>query len=398
MLWTAYWNSPWPIDLTTFVTDVLPTGVEPWDSHVDWSGSDLDGAMNDLCAAGSAAAAWWLGNDSPDPQSIIAPNLALHFGLLTVPDDGDTGDDLLAGFPSADQPTYVAPYAISDAPDWITSIMPVSAPEISVDNGQRVDAVYVRGATGNILPIIAAPPSFPLGYQVLPEIEGGTGWVSSPGGPWGEAYVDAPAAISKAQRDAFGSAYLGAYGGPSIQGTIPVVAYDGWHKGQAVQFTDAGLGFAAHWLVIHSVSITANDPQSEALSYSLAVGDALTAKIGYALRKQRLADARKPIDPISQFVPYMGDLQPDPGGTLVVRMQAATASGAQRKVAGVGAEWSLLIDGEWAADPFDASGLFWLSDQTTVTNEIGQVTATMHASAAATAADAANAKAEVLLP
>jgi hypothetical protein len=79
-------------------------------------------------------------------------------------------------------------------------------------------------------------------------------------------------------------------------------------------------------------------------------------------------------------------------------MQAATASGSQRKVAGVGATWHLLINGVWADDPFDSSGLFWLSDQTTVTNEIGQVTAIMHASCAATAADAANAKAEVVLP
>jgi hypothetical protein len=101
---------------------------------------------------------------------------------------------------------------------------------------------------------------------------------------------------------------------------------------------------------------------------------------------------------VTQFVPYMGDLQPEPGGTLPVRMQAATASGSARKVAGVGARWSLLINGEWSADPFDASQLFWLSDATTTTNEIGQVTATMHAAAGATPdADAANAKADVVL-
>jgi hypothetical protein len=396
-LWAAYWNSPSPLDLTTFVADLLPAGA-PVD-QITWSGSDLDGAMNDLCALGSAAAAWWLANDSPDPQTIVAPNLALHVALLTLPDEGDTGDDLGAGLPSADQPTNVAPYAISDTPDWVTSIMPVSAPEIAVDNGQRVDATYVRGATGNVLPIIAAPAGWPIGFQTLPEIEGGTGWVGSSGGIWGEAYVDAPAAISRAQRDAFGSAYLGAHGGPSITGTISIVGYDGWHKGQAVPFTDAGLGFSARWLMIHSVSITANDPQGEALSYGLSVGDAMTAAIGYALRKQRLAEQRKPISPASQFIPYMGDLQPAPGDTLVVRMQLASDSGSVRKVAGVGARWSLIINGVWATDPFDASGLFWLSDQTTTTNEIGQVTAIMHASAGATPdADAANVKADVVLP
>src|ERR1035437_5702792 len=145
-LFGAYWNYPWPIDLTTFVSAILPAGV-PTD-EITWSGSDLDGAMNDLCALGSAAAAWWLANDSPSYGSVVAPNLALHVALLALPDEGDTGDDLIAGFPSADQPTNVAPYAISDTPDWITSIMPVSAPEIAVDHGQRVDATYVRGATG----------------------------------------------------------------------------------------------------------------------------------------------------------------------------------------------------------------------------------------------------------
>jgi hypothetical protein len=389
-LWTAYWNSPWPLDLTTFVSTILPAGA-PTD-EITWSGSDLDGAMNDLCALGSAAAAWWLANDSPDPQNIVAPNLALHVALLTLPDEGDTGDDLVAGLPSADQPTIVAPYAISDTPDWVTSIMPAVAPEIAVENGQRVDATYVRGATGFTADVDA--DGNPTGAYHT----GGTGWVGSPGGIWGEAYVDAPAAISRAQRDAFGSAYLGAYGGPAITGTIPIVGYDGWHKGQAVPFTDAGLGFSARWLMIHSVSITANDPQGEALSYVLSVGDAMTAAIGYALRKQRLADQRKPIDPVTQFVPYMSDLQPAPGGTLVVRMQAATASGSARKVKGVGASWSLIINGVWATDPFDDTQLFWLSDQTTVTNEIGQVTAIMHASAGASPdSDAANVKADVVL-
>ena len=411
-LWGAYWNFP-GVDLTTFVTDILPTGVEPWDSHIDWSGSDLDGAMNDLCAMGSAAAAWWLANDSPDPQSIVAPNLALHVALLMLPDEGDTGDDLGAGLPSADQPTNVAPYAISDVPDWVTSIMPVSAPEIAVDHGQRVDGAYVRGATGNILPIIAAPDSFPIAFQILPEIEGGTGWVGGSGGIWGEAYVDAPAAISKAQRDAFGSAYLGAHGGPSIQGTIPVVGYDGWHKGQAVPFTDAGLGFTARWLMIHSVSITANDPQGEALSYGLSVGDAMTAALGYALRKQRLADQRKPIDPVSQFVDWTQDLQPSPGGTSFERYQLAADSGSVRRVKGVGAKWALVMNGpdieyakldslNFAVDPFDDTMAFWLSDATTATNDSGQVTAILHAASWAThstdIANAARVKVDVVLP
>ena len=346
-LWQAYWHYP-AIDLDTFVADVLPVDA-PLPDEITWSGSDLEGATSDLAAAGSAAALWWLANDSPnDGDLLVAPHLALHFDNVALPDPGDTGDDLLAGFPSADQPTNVAPYAISDTPDWITSIM-ATAMTFTPDNTQRIDSAYVRGATGNYLDVLPAPISFPVPFQIGLEQEGGTGWVGAEdGGIWGAEYVDAPAAVSKAQRDAFGQAFLASRGTPTWTGTVEVEGYDGWHKGQAVQVTDADYGFDDRWFLIRAVTMTQTDPFAISNKYTLTLGDTLSLSLGYALRAQRLAEQRKPIDPATQFIPYMGDLQPEPGGTLVVRMQAATASGSQRKVAGVGAGWSLLINGDWA--------------------------------------------------
>lgn len=395
-LFERYWNFPWPIDLTTYVTDILPAGASA--EGMVWTSTDLEGALNDVTAAGSAAAMWWLANDSPNPGTIVAPHLALHWGNVIIPDEGDDGDDLLAGFPSADDPPNHAPYDISDTPDGVTSILALSL-DFTVDQQQRADGAYVRGATGFTMDVFPAAPGADPPYTTGMAHEGGTGWVGSPGGIWGEVYVDAPAAVDSEQRDAFGMAKLAASTIPSVSGTVVVVGYDGWHKGQAICVTDADYGFDARWFLIRAVSMSQHDPLALANEYTLTLGDTLSASLGYALREQRLREQRDPtFAPAMQFVAYMSDLQPAPGDTLTVRMQLASASGTQKKVKGVRARWSLIINGEWAADPFDASGLFWLSDQTTVSNEIGQVTAIMHAAAGATPdADAANVKADVVL-
>lgn len=392
-LFDAYWV--WPqIDTDTFVTDVMPP--EAAGDDITWSGSDLEGAVSDLAHAGSAAALWWFAHDSPDEQSAFAPHLAFHWGLVVLPDEGDSGDDLVMGFPSADLPTLLAPFNLdNDHPDGITSIMPNSL-DFTIDYSQQVDGVYVRGATGWTWDANAPWPNPPVGV-------GGTGWAmgirGDEGGVWGEEYLDAPAAITREERDAFGLATIAARARPQWSGTATVVGVDGWHKGQSVQVTDADYGFDARWFLIRAVSMSQHDPFSTANEYTLTLGDTLSASLGYALREQRLKEQRQEIAPASQFIPYMGDLQPLPGDTLIVRMQLATDSGVERKIKGVTARWRLIINGVWAIDPFDSSGLFWLSDQTTVTNEVGQVTATMHAAAGAVPdADAANVKADVVLP
>jgi hypothetical protein len=373
-LMTRYWNSPWPLDLTTFVTDVLdgaPIEV------LRWSGSDLEGAVSDLAAAGNAAALWWFGNDSPDLGTIVSPHLALHWGVVVIPDEGDPA------------PANAAPYAISDTPDWVTSILAVSL-EFSPDNTPRVDAVYVRGATGYTMDVVDGVPTGVTN-------EGGTGWVGTPGGIWGEEYVDAPAAISPGQRDAFGNATRASRSAATWTGTIVVVGYDGWHKGQVLSVTDADYGFDARWFLIRAVTMTQKDPQSLANEYTLTVGDSLSPSLGRALRSRRLKEERQEIAPATKFVPYVGDLQLDPGGSCPVTMQLATDAGAARQIAGVGARWHLLVNGVDLADPLSSAELYWLTSPTLMTNEAGQVTATLNASMAATAADAANPWAEVVV-
>jgi hypothetical protein len=401
-LFGQYWNYPYPIDLTTYVTDILPEGASG--DEMNWSGSDMEAVLNDLAAAGSASAMWWFANDSPGPAAIgsIAPNLALHFGIVIIPDEGDDGDDLAAGLPSADLPGNIAPLEISDDPDGVTSILATDL-SFRIDHRPRTNGVYVRGATGFVLDVLEAPPDWPVPYQIGETHIGGTGWGGggAPGGIWGEEYLDAPAAVSMEQRDAFANAYLASRAVPSWTGTVTVVGVDGWHKGQAIALTDADYGFDHKWFLIRGVSMTQKDHLSTANEYVLTLGDVLSPSLGWALREQRLKEQRKEVDPGAKFVVYHGDLLLDPAdpdnSTSKVEGQFATASGTARKVAGVGATWHLWINGVSVA-LHDTGLAYYLSDETTPTDQLGKVYAILHAGASATAADAADISIDVVLP
>lgn len=389
-MFESYWNFP-VIDTDTFVFDILPVGADA--EELLFSGTDIEGAMNDLMAAGNAAALWWFANDSPDPQSATAPNFALHVAVIPMPDEGDDGDDLLAGFPSADAPVLVAPFFIdNDNPDAEGDPPSIMATKTAfqVDLGERDDAVYVRGATGFTQPIIESPPGWPFPYVISsPVIQGGSGWVGSPGGIWGERYVDAPAAISPDQRDAIGQAHLAHVNIPQWTGSIHVVGYDGWHKGQALRITDQDWGFDGRWFLIRAVELIQHDPLAEATEYVLTVGDTMGARLGYELRQQRLAEQRKEIAPATKFVMYVGDLLLAPGETAAVTAQLASDAGKAMPVKGVNAQWFLLVNGVNQTDPEDTGADWFLTNVVTETDVAGQITATLNAGAGATADDAA---------
>jgi hypothetical protein len=382
-LFTVYWKGP-AIDTATYVTDILPSGVTP--PEYTFSGSDLEGCLSDLAAAGSAAAAWWIASDSPNAGDPEAPHLALHWGIVATPEEADyAGDDLLLGLPSSDAPAGVgiAPYSLDcNAPDWVASILPLSL-SVEADYTSKIKSVYVRGGTGSTM-------------EGTVHRMGGTGWVGTPGGgDWGAAYVDAPGAVTSSDCQAFGGAYLALHGGNEVRATANVTAYHGWHRGQMLAIHDDDLGWAGVTLMIRSVAISTHDPAGEALEYALTLGTSMAREIGYALRTQRLEDQRKPVDPAVKFIPYVGDLALDPGDSCPVTMQLATASGKAVNLAGIGAHWHLLVNGVELADPTLATELFYLTDTTVLTDEIGQVTATLNASATATTADAANPWAEM---
>jgi hypothetical protein len=123
----------------------------------------------------------------------------------------------------------------------------------------------------------------------------------------------------------------------------------------------------------------------------------LSPSLGWALRAQRLAEQRKEVDPGQKFVVYHGDLLLDLLETSSVEGQFATASGEARKVKGVSAVWHLWING-LVVDPHDTGLAYYLSDETTVTDEAGKVYGVLHAGVGGTAADAADITIDVVLP
>jgi hypothetical protein len=284
----------------------------------------------------------------------------------------------------------------------VTSILPLSS-SFQIDHTQRMGGAYVRGATGFVLDIIANPNE-PAGYSIGEMHTGGTGWVGAWGNSiWGEEYVDAPAAVSMEQRDAFGNATISSRINAAWTGTVTVGGgYHGWHKGQAITVTDADYGFNRKWFLIRGVSMTQKDPWSIANEYVLTLGDVLSPSLGWALREQRLKEQREEVDPGAKFVPYHGDLlldSADPDNSVSkVEGQFATASGTARKVKGVGAAWHLWINGVDLGASHDTNLAYYLSDETTTTDELGKVYAILHVGASATKADAADISIDVVLP
>ena len=265
--------------------------------------------------------------------------------------------------------------------------------KFTIDHTPRVDAVYVRGATGWTLDVVPAGGG---GYTIGTEPrQGGTGFVGSPGGIWGEAYVDAPAAVSADQRNAYGDAYNAAHGVPKWTGTAVVrsvnplggAPYDGWHKGQAVAVTDADHGFVGRWFLIRAVTMRTTDPFAQDNEYVLTLGDVLSPSLGYALRQQRLKEQRQEIAPATRFIPYVGDLLLKAGETAPLTFQLANDAGKAMAVPDVGAVWHLLVNGVDQANVTDTGAAFYLTDRVLVTDDKGQVTATLHAGATASAAD-----------
>lgn len=375
-----YMGYPYP-DTTAYVDpDLRP------DDGIDLEGTDLEGALDELAAASSASALWWLANDAPGEGNLSAPRLALHWAQVVLPDEGDDGDDLLAGLPSGDQPSDAAPWALdNDAPDWEESIMPATL-EAAWDHGERRDGAYVRGATGFSQRIADAPGG---GWAVAGEDSGGTGWVGSPGGVWGEDYADAPAAVTPEQRDAYGAAWLASRQAARLTVTATVSdGHGGWRVGQAVRVTDPDLGLHGRWLLLRSVSMSANEPLGIAPTWTLTMGDALSPSLGRALRQQRLREERRTRAPATRFVTQVGDLLLDAGASAPVTVQLAADDGGARAVAGVPIAWRLTVNGGPEPD-LDGGALFTLTDRSGETDAGGRGYATLTATDAASAADAA---------
>lgn len=131
-----------------------------------------------------------------------------------------------------------APYTISDAPDFVTS---VSAHIETTDQGEAdVDAIYVLGGT-------ALGSGSVYAWQC--------GFASPPRSPLRWATLDAPQAVDAATlRKAATVEFQRRQGGTTA--TIIVTGFDGWAKGQLLTVTSSPLGWSGKQLIISAVDMS----------------------------------------------------------------------------------------------------------------------------------------------
>jgi len=130
-----------------------------------------------------------------------------------------------------------APHAISDAPNYTTSVP--ARIDIHDQGANDVDALYVYGGTGaGSGPIyfwqcnIAGTPRSPLRWAVL----------------------DAPQSVDSATKTQAATVEF-LRRRVAIAATLTVTGYDGWAKGQLVTVTNAPLGWSAKQLTVSAVDM-----------------------------------------------------------------------------------------------------------------------------------------------
>lgn len=198
----------WPdtspaLDLVTgFLAPDIP-GSPPWDETTALT--DLKAYADSLAPRVSGALRWW-----------IAPPL--------------TGDGLVLYWVDYLDPVQVAllpaPYEIdNDAPNWVTSLLPIRLGPISWDWAGIRGSTYIRGGTP------------------APE---GSGFATGLGNsPTGTAYIDAPGSLTDADKTAIGVWHQNRTlvelltGSATMPGSRGTVTYGGWRVGQTALVTSA---------------------------------------------------------------------------------------------------------------------------------------------------------------
>jgi hypothetical protein len=128
-----------------------------------------------------------------------------------------------------------APYIISDAPNYSTSV-PAADLTLNDDGGPDIDALMVNGANGPIPVYIwqcrAATPRYPLRWSTLDAPQA----------------VDTPTAIAAATVEFQRRQNM-------VSVNLVVTGYDGWAKGQLIRITNAVQGWTTKQFTISSVNM-----------------------------------------------------------------------------------------------------------------------------------------------
>ncbi len=138
---TGYWRYPVGLDLVTYVTVVNPAVGSP--DPITWNRVTLRKALDDIAAASSPYTVWWIDADAKfhwtNKPQVGAPSGPTGSGTVT--------GDLLMLFPQSSTPAILpAPYALSDAPDFVTSVDYENF-SVEYDDTGGAFALYANGQT-----------------------------------------------------------------------------------------------------------------------------------------------------------------------------------------------------------------------------------------------------------
>lgn len=135
---SAYWVYPVSLDTTTYMTVTNPAIATP--DGISWNRVTLRQALNDVATAAGPFTVWWIDADAKLHWT-NKPQTGAPSGPL------GTQPTLPTLFPQGPNPPLVqAPYGISDAPDFVTTIPYENFTYILDDSGGAF-ALYANGAT-----------------------------------------------------------------------------------------------------------------------------------------------------------------------------------------------------------------------------------------------------------
>lgn len=369
-LFGAYWLCGiFTPDTSTYVETINSNLGDP----VYWDRTDLRSALNDTCALSGPYSQCWLDMDGYVHLTAFAP----------TPGPGNTtGQPLTLGNPVAVSNSYVSDIALVDSAP--------GAGELNYENftvewdlSGAAFSVYVRGATDTTWTTVWVPT--PGVWNVTDFQIRGTGWVGvggvDGGSSWVSRYLDAPGAVTHAQRNAAGGAALRSMfiNNPLIRGQCDVVGTSiAFHAGQMQPISNTPTEFSGTY-PIQQVTTTLVGGR-DLRRCSLQWGTAQLGTLGLRASQPRNVT---PVKGSNQFVVTADAYAAHTSQKILLTAQLINSSGDAWAIQGIATTWHVQVIDDTDTD-VTATTSFTLTPLATSTDTTGQVQANLVLDSAAT--------------
>ena len=363
-LFNYYWNSPDMTPDTSTYVETINANIAQYPNIVTWDRIDMRQALNDICALSGPYTETWI--DMDGKVHLTA------FGPAPGPQNA-TAEPLTLMFPNYVPNAYLAPFElIESGPDYTTTLNYENF-TVEWDLSGYAEAVYVRGGTDTSwTPVeydFVVPPIYLPG-----DIDyGGSGYTGGGGitGSWASRYLDAPAAITGAQRDAAIGKAIVSMDNPLVRGTADVVGESiAFHGGQMLTITNTPTGLGTVTYPVQQVTtslLSGTDIRRCALQWG-------TAQFGSLGLRTSKARQPTPTKGAVQFLVTADAYSAHTGQVINLTAQMVNAAGIAWAIAGVETVWTVKVVDDAGNDVTDSTS-FTLTPGNTATNGSGQVAA-----------------------